>query len=70
VRLGADHYHAPSHETGAASHTLPAVYAEMLRQICRDYGGGIPDFRELTLSDIRFFYEGLRGELQAITKPR
>lgn len=31
----------------------------MLRQICRDYPG-LPDPRTLSLSEIRFFYDGLR----------
>jgi len=35
----------------------------MIRQICRDYAG-LPDFRTLSLSEIRFFYEGLRPELK------
>jgi len=52
-----------------AAHTLVNVYTEMLRQICRDYSG-LPDCRTLTLGEIRFFYEGLRPELKAATKPR
>lgn len=68
VRHGADFYHPPDRETGLAMHTMLPVYSEMLLQICRDYAG-LPDFRSLTLSDIRFFYEGLRPELKACTKP-
>ena len=34
----------------------------MLRQVCADYAG-LPDFRTLTLSEIRFFYDGLRPTL-------
>lgn len=45
------------------------VYREMLLQICRDYPG-LPDPRTLTMSQIRFFYEGLRSELLEATKPR
>jgi hypothetical protein len=41
----------------------------MLRQVCRDYPG-LPDPRTLTLAEIRFFYEGLREELKAHTKPK
>jgi hypothetical protein len=41
----------------------------MLLQIARDYPG-LPDVRELKASEILFFYEGLRGELQAGTKPK
>lgn len=45
------------------------VYTEMLRQVCRDYSG-LPDPRTLTLSEIRFFYEGLRPELRKSTAPK
>lgn len=40
----------------------------MLRQICRDYAG-LPDARTLRAGEIRFFYEGLRPELQRHTRP-
>lgn len=50
-------------------HTLCAVYGEMLLQVTRDYSG-LPDVRTLTASEIRFFYDGLRGELIEHTKPR
>lgn len=49
------------------NHTFLAVHMEMLLQVCRDYSG-LPDYRTLTASEIRFFYEGLRGELKAHTK--
>jgi hypothetical protein len=35
----------------------------MLLQICMDYPG-LPDPRTLTVSDIRFFYNGLRKTLK------
>ena len=38
------------------------VYKEMLLQISRDYAG-LPDARQLKISEIRFFYDGLRAEL-------
>lgn len=41
----------------------------MLLQICRDYAG-LPDSRSLTNTEIRFFYEGLRKELQQATSPK
>jgi hypothetical protein len=50
-------------------HILPAVYGEMLLQICRDYAG-LPDPRTLTMTQIRFFYSGLRKELHEATKPK
>lgn len=39
----------------------------MLLQISREYPG-LPDPRTLTLEEIRFFYNGLRHELQKATK--
>ena len=48
---------------------MVAVYGEMLLQICRDYPG-LPDPRELSLSEIRFFYEGIRAELKKHTRPQ
>jgi hypothetical protein len=50
-------------------HCLAPVYSEMIRQVCRDYSG-IPDARTLSLSEIRFFFEGIRGELKQHTKPK
>jgi hypothetical protein len=50
-------------------HTLIAVYTEMLLQVCRDYPG-LPDPRTLTMTEIRFFYEGLRPELRKHTAPQ
>lgn len=41
----------------------------MLLQICREYPG-LPDPRTLSLTEIRFFYEGLRAELKRHTKPK
>jgi len=35
----------------------------MLLQICRDYPG-LPDPRTMTLTEIRFFYDGLRPEIR------
>lgn len=72
VRAGADS-RLPSQldpETGMRrdQHTLLPVYGEMLLQICRDYPG-LPDARSLTLSEIRFFYEGMRATLKRRTQP-
>lgn len=50
-------------------HRLGPVYTEMLRQVARDYAG-LPDPRSLTLGEIRWWYQGLRAELRAVTKPR
>lgn len=50
-------------------HKLRRVYGEMLLQVCRDYPG-LPDPRTLSLSEIRFYYEGLRAELREHTKPK
>ena len=51
------------------NHTFLNVYTEMLLQICRDYSC-LPDIRTVKISEIRFFYDGLRGELKAHTMPR
>lgn len=73
VRGGSDAFLPKLRETrvraGTPGHKLVPVYGEMLLQICRDYPG-LPDPRSLTMTEIRFFYEGLRGELRAHTKPR
>lgn len=50
-------------------HTMFNVYREMMLQVARDYSG-IPDIREMNLTEILFFYNGLRPELKAHTKPR
>jgi hypothetical protein len=39
----------------------------MLLQVSREYSG-LPDPRSLTLAEIRFFYDGMRGDLHASTK--
>lgn len=63
IRSGAEFKHPHR------GHTANRVYTEMLLQVCRDYPG-LPDPRTLTGRDIRFFYDGLRAELIAHTKPR
>ena len=39
----------------------------MLLQVCADYPG-LPDARTLTVSEIRFFYNGLRDRLKQHNK--
>ena len=56
----------PDSETGEIRHTVLTVYSEMLLQVCSDYPG-LPDPRTLTMSEIRFFYEGRRRALQDAT---
>jgi hypothetical protein len=53
---------------GNVLHNRINVYAEMLICICLRYPG-IPDPRTLTLDEIDFFYEGIRGQLESDTKP-
>lgn len=48
-------------------HCVANVYPEMLIQICRDYPG-LPDPRTMRLREIRFFYSGIRRELEEHTK--
>ncbi|HEY8946455.1 MAG TPA: hypothetical protein VIM73_19525 [Polyangiaceae bacterium] len=50
-------------------HTLPAVYGEMILQICSAFPG-LPDVRTMTLSEIRWFYDGERPMLREHTKPK
>ena len=45
------------------------VYTEMLLQVSREYSS-LPDPRTLTLDEIRFYYDGLRGDLLRMTKRR
>lgn len=47
--------------------TYQNVYSEMLLQICRDYSS-LPDVRTLEAHEIRFYYDGLRGELKKHSK--
>jgi hypothetical protein len=49
------------------THTVDVVHGTMLVQICRTYHQ-LPDVRSLTLSEIRFWYDGIRGELKRATK--
>ena len=65
VRLGADHK-LMKREGG---HHSANVHREMLLQVCQDYAG-LPDYRTLSASEIRFFYEGLRAQLKEATRPR
>lgn len=52
-------------ETGERrdGNTFPRVHTEMLHQVLLDYGG-LGDWRALTASEIRFFYDGIRGSLK------
>jgi len=45
------------------------TYREMLLQVARDYPG-LPDPRTLTVTEIVFFYDGLRPELKKCTRPK
>ena len=61
VRHGVDEY------LTRGRHRIVAVYTEMLLQVSREYPG-LPDPRTMTLAEIRFFYNGLRGELRRSTE--
>jgi len=65
VVSGSD-YTIPSRDGG---HTATVVYSQMLVQVAFDYKG-LPDIRDLTARQIRFFYEGRRNSLKEETKPR
>ena len=43
--------------------------AIMLQQIYREYSS-LPPFREITLQEIEFFYDGLRSELVKLNRGR
>lgn len=43
-------------------HTRLRVYQEMLLTICMNYNS-LPDVRTMTLDEIEFFYDGIRGTL-------
>ena len=60
MRHGRDDYYMNG------EHVAGLVYPEMILQICREYSG-LPDVRGMTATHIRFFYEGLRGELRKLT---
>ncbi len=46
-----------------------STYREMLLQVARDYPG-LPDPRTLAVTEIVFFYDGLRPELKKYTRPK
>jgi len=69
VIRGADGELPRDRETGVETHTLPVVLGTMMAQICMDYSG-LPDVRTLTMSDIVWFYDGLRAGLKRATKPK
>jgi hypothetical protein len=50
-------------------HVAPTVYREMILQICADYPG-LPEPRSMTMTEIRFFYEGTRASLKKATAPK
>lgn len=54
---------------GRPLHTRANVFTAMYLQICMSYPG-LPDVRTLSLDEIEFFYEGIRGQLKTDTKPR
>ena len=70
VRKGADEWlvkRAEEHPLGLShGHTSPNVHCEMLIQVAREYNG--MDARTLTAHQIRFLYDGLRGELIKYSK--
>ncbi len=56
-------------KTDVSGHTVAAVHRTMLWQICLDYRFG-SDPRTLTVSEILFWYDGLRPTLRERTKRR
>lgn len=39
----------------------------MLLQVCREYHN-LPPYKDLTMAEIQYFYDGLRSELKATAK--
>lgn len=60
-------YYGADDKLSGGAHTLVNVYLEMLLQVARGYPG--VEARSLTISELRFFYDGLRAELRANSKP-
>lgn len=50
-------------------HTCSVVHRSMLWQICSDFRV-LPDPRTLTITEIVFWYDGLREVLRQRTKPK
>ncbi len=61
VRHGGDYLHE--------DHTFLPVYGEIILTVVREYPG-LPDFRTMKLSELRYFYNGIRSELRERTKPK
>ena len=69
MRGGGDFRFPEDIKAGCAGHTLPNVYAEMMLQIAMDFPS-LPNILAMTLSDIRFWYNGLRPTLKRRTAPK
>lgn len=54
---------------GNPLHTRLNVMRRMILEICYRYPG-LPDVRTLSIDEVEFFYDGLRGILIAETTPR
>lgn len=54
---------------GRSTHTVAAVYLEMLTQCMRHYHA-LPDVRTIEMDEIRVFYQQLIPELKRATKPK
>jgi hypothetical protein len=61
VRYGTD-YKLPK-----GQNTVAVVYSIMLLDIARHYNC-LPDLRTLKMTEIRFFYDGIRSELKELSK--
>ena len=49
-----------------SQHSVAAVYSIMIQTICLEYRC-LPDPRTLSMTEVRFFYEGIRPTLKART---
>jgi hypothetical protein len=69
VRGGGDFRFPEDIKARSYGHTLPNVYGEMMMQVAMDFPS-LPDVRSMTLSDIRYWFNGLRAALKKRTAPR
>ena len=68
MRSGGDAF-LPRDADGRSTHKFARVYLEMVLDIVRAYPG-LPDYRTLRCSEIRFFYNGIRRALHEATKKK
>lgn len=69
MRGGGDFRFPEDVKGGVYGHTLPNVYGEMMMQIAMDFPA-LPSVHAMRMSEIRFWYNGLRAVLKKRTAPK